>query len=112
MNSKISLKRGFSSTKKVNPGRTKRGLIVYRIYRDYSKINVCLNGITITAYEDEVTPLILPAEIDVTEQTAESETVPTETTAAPTATTITETTIESSTETTPSSETADSASAE
>lgn len=98
--------------KKVNPGRTKRGLIVYRIYRDYSKINVCLNGVTITAYEDEVTPLILPAEIDVTEQTTESETVPTETTAAPTVATITETTVESSTETTPSSEATDSAPAE
>ena len=71
-----------------------------------------MNGVTITAYEDEVTPLILPAEIDVTEQTTENETVPTETTAAPTVATITETTVESSTETTPSSEVADSAPAE
>ena len=66
----------------VNPGRTKRGLIVYRIYRAYSKINVCMNDVTVTAYEDEVTPLTLPAEIDATEQTAESSSAPAETTAA------------------------------
>ena len=69
----------------VNPGRTKRGLIVYRIYRAYSKINVCMNDVTVTAYEDEVTPLTLPAEIDATEQTAESSSAPAETTAAKTA---------------------------
>ena len=42
--------------KTVNPGRTKRGFIVYRVYRAYSKINICMNDITITAYSDRVTP--------------------------------------------------------
>ena len=86
--------------KTVNPGRTKRGLIVYRVYRAYSKINICMNDITITAYEDEVTPLILPAEVDATEQTTESTAAPTETTAA----TTVATTVETLAETSPSSE--------
>lgn len=90
--------------KTVNPGRTKRGLIVYRVYRAYSKINICMNDITITAYEDEVTPLILPAEIDATEQTTESTAAPTETTAA----TTVATTVETLAETSPSSEVTDS----
>ncbi len=90
--------------KTVNPGRTKRGFIVYRVYRAYSKINICMNDITITAYEDEVTPLILPAEVDATEQTTESTTAPTETTAA----TTVATTVETLAETSPSSEVTDS----
>jgi len=90
--------------KTVNSGRTKRGLIVYRVYRAYSKINICMNDITITAYEDEVTPLILPAEIDATEQTTESTAAPTETTAA----TTVATTVETLAETSPSSEVTDS----
>lgn len=90
--------------KTVNPGRTKRGLIVYRVYRAYSKINICMNDITITAYEDEVTPLILPAEVDATEQTTESTVAPTETTAA----TTVETTVATLAETSPSSEVTDS----
>ena len=93
----------------VNSGRTKRGYIVYRIYRDYSSINVCMNGITITAYSDEVTPLINPVEIDITETTVESETTP-ETTAATPTPTITETvvTTETTVETAASSEATDS----
>ena len=90
--------------KTVNPGRTKRGFIVYRVYRAYSKINICMNDITITAYEDEVTPLILPAEVDATEQTTESTAVPTETTAA----TTVATTVETLAETSPSSEVTES----
>ena len=90
--------------KTVNPGRTKRGFIVYRVYRAYSKINICMNDITITAYEDEVTPLILPAEVDAMEQTTESTTAPTETTAA----TTVATTVETLAETSPSSEVTDS----
>ena len=95
--------------KKVHPGRTKRGYIVYRIYRDYSSINVCMNGITITAYSDEVTPLINPVEIDITETTVESETTP-ETTAATPTPVITETvaTTETTVETAASSEATDS----
>ena len=95
--------------KKVHPGRTKRGYIVYRIYRDYSSINVCMNGITITAYSDEVTPLVNPVEIDITETTAESETTP-ETTAATPTPTITETVVTTETivETVASSEATDS----
>lgn len=94
--------------KTVNPGRTKRGLIVYRIYRSYSKINICMNDVTVTAYEDEVTPLVLPAEIDATEETTESTTTPTETTVA----TTVATTVETLNETVPSSEATDSAPAE
>ena len=62
----------------VNPGRTKRGYIVYRIYRDYSTINVCMNDVTVTANKGQVTPLALPATTDATEQTTESTTSPTE----------------------------------
>ena len=94
--------------KTVNPGRTKRGLIVYRIYRAYSKINICMNDVTVTAYEDEVTPLVLPAEIDATEETTESTTAPTETTVA----TTVATTVETLNETVSSSEVTDSAPAE
>lgn len=94
--------------KTVNPGRTKRGLIVYRIYRFYSKINICMNDVTVTAYEDEVTPLVLPAEIDATEETTERTTTPTETTVA----TTVATTVETLNETVPSSEATDSAPAE
>lgn len=97
--------------KKVHPGRTKRGYIVYRIYRDYSSINVCMNGITITAYSDEVTPLVSPAEIDITEQTTESETIP-ETTATTTEPVITETVVatEATASVAPTSEATDSVS--
>ncbi len=62
----------------VNPGRTKRGYIVYRIYKDYSKIDVVLNGITVSANKSSVTPLATPAATDVTEQTTESAASPTE----------------------------------
>ena len=44
----------------INPGRTKRGYIVYRIYKDYSKIDVVLNGITVSASRESVKPLALP----------------------------------------------------
>ena len=93
----------------VNSGRTKRGYIVYRIYRDYSTINVCMNDITVTAYSDEVTPLVNPAEIEITEQTTESETTP-ETTAATPTPVITETVVatETTVETAASSEATDS----
>lgn len=93
--------------KKVNPGRTKRGLIVYRIYRDYSSINVCMGDITITAYEDEVTPLLLPADIEVTEQATETTEETTETTVPTTVETTVETTVDT-TETAAPSETTDS----
>ena len=66
--------------KKVNPGRTKRGYIVYRIYRDYSIINICMNGINVTADAEEVVPLVLPSEI--VEEVIE-ETIPPEPTAEP-----------------------------
>ena len=95
--------------KKVHPGRTKRGYIVYRIYRDYSSINVCMNDITVTAYFDEVTPLVSQAEIDINEQPTESETTP-ETTAATPAPVIAETVVatEATAETAASSEATDS----
>lgn len=72
--------------KKVQPGRTKRGYIVYRIYRDYSTINVCMNDVIVTASYDEVTPLIVPEETEVTEQA--TETTPPETTAPTTVQTL------------------------
>ena len=64
--------------RKVNPGRTKRGYIVYRVYRDYSIINICLNGITVTADSDEVVPLGLPTEETevVVEETVPPEPIP------------------------------------
>lgn len=64
--------------RKVNPGRTKRGYIVYRVYRDYSIINICLNGITVTADSDEVVPLGLPTEETevVVEETVPPEPMP------------------------------------
>ena len=67
--------------RKVNPGRTKSGYIVYRIYRNYSIINICLNGITITADSDEVVPLVLPSEevTEVVEETIPTEPVPIQT---------------------------------
>ena len=81
--------------KKVQPGRTKRGYIVYRIYRDYSTVNVCMNDVIVTASYDEVTPLIVPEETEVTEQATETTspetTAPTtvQTLAATEATTVT-----------------------
>lgn len=72
--------------KKVQPGRTKRGYIVYRIYRDFSTINVCMDDVIVTAAYDEVTPLILPEETEVTEQA--TETTPPETTAPTTVQTL------------------------
>lgn len=68
--------------KKVNPGRSKRGYIVYRIYREYSIINICFDGITIMADSDEVVPLVLPSE-EVIEQTAPVQTEPVVETAPP-----------------------------
>ncbi|MCR5593786.1 MAG: hypothetical protein K6F79_08605 [Saccharofermentans sp.] len=64
--------------KKVNPGRTKRGYIVYRIYRDYSIINICMNGINVTADAEEVVPLVLPSEVveEVVEETLPPEPTP------------------------------------
>ena len=100
--------------KKVNPGRTKRGYIVYRIYRDFSSINVCMNDVTVTAAYDEVVPLISQAEIEVTDQTQESETVPPETTIETTIETVvaTETTVETTVESSADSAPTESASTE
>ena len=87
--------------KKVHPGRTKRGYIVYRIYRDFSTINVCMDDVTVKATEDEVVPLILPEETEATEQATVTETTPPETTAPTTVETLAAT--EATTETTPDS---------
>lgn len=84
--------------KKVHPGRTKRGFIVYRIYRDFSSINVCMDGITISAAEDEVTPLVQPADVEATDQTCETTPETTAPTPIPTpveTVVATETTVES-----------------
>lgn len=84
--------------KKVHPGRTKRGFIVYRIYRDFSSINVCMGGITISAAEDEVTPLVQPADVEATDQTCETTPETTAPTPIPTpveTVVATETTVES-----------------
>lgn len=72
--------------KKVNPGRSKRGYIVYRIYRDYSIINICFDGVTVTADSDEVVPLILPSEEPeeaIIEEIYPTEPVPVETAPPP-----------------------------
>ena len=84
--------------KKVHPGRTKRGFIVYRIYRDFSSINVCMDGITISAAEDEVTPLVQLADVEATDQTCETTPETTAPTPIPTpveTVVATETTVES-----------------
>ena len=51
---------------------------MYRVYRDYSIINICLNGITVTADSDEVVPLGLPTEETevVVEETVPPEPIP------------------------------------
>ena len=73
--------------RKVNPGRTKSGYIVYRIYREYSIINICLNGITVTADSDEVVPLIAPSEevieTEVVEEIFPADPIPVETAPPP-----------------------------
>ncbi len=73
--------------RKVNPGRTKSGYIVYRIYREYSIINICLNGITVTADSDEVVPLIAPSEevieTEVVEEIFPADPIPVETVPPP-----------------------------
>ena len=56
----------------INPGRTKRGYIVYRIYKDYSKIDVVLNGITVSASRDAVKPLALPIPTETTQMAKET----------------------------------------
>ena len=53
----------------INPGRTKRG---YRIYKDYSKIDVVLNGITVSASRDAVKPLALPTPTETTQVAKET----------------------------------------
>ena len=63
--------------KTVNPGRTKRGFIVYRIYKDFSKIDVCMDSVVISANRDEVTPLATPTPTEVPAQTTESSAGPT-----------------------------------
>ncbi len=75
--------------KKVQPGRTKRGYIVYRIYRDFSTINVCMDDVIITASYDEVNPLVVPEETEATETSEQAtETTPPETTAPTTVETL------------------------
>lgn len=56
----------------INPGRTKRGYIVYRIYKDYSKIDVVLNGITVSSNRDAVKPLALPTPTETAQMTKET----------------------------------------
>ena len=57
----------------INPGRTKRGYIVYRIYKDYSRIDVVLNGITVSASRDAVKPLTLPTPTETTQMAKEAD---------------------------------------
>ncbi len=56
----------------INPGRTKRGYIVYRIYKDYSKIDVVLNEITVSASREAVKPLALPTPTETTQMAKET----------------------------------------
>ena len=54
----------------INPGRTKRGYIVYRIYKDYSKIDVVLNGITVSSNRDAVKPVLPVSPTQATESSS------------------------------------------
>ena len=63
--------------KNVNPGRTKRGYIVYRIFKDFSKIDVCMDSVVISANRSDVTPLATPTPTEVPTQTTESSAGPT-----------------------------------
>jgi hypothetical protein len=63
--------------KNVNPGRTKRGYIVYRIYKDFSKIDVCMDSVVISANRSEVTPLAMPTPTETPAQATESSAGPT-----------------------------------
>ena len=73
-----------------------------------------MNDVTVTAAYDEVVPLISQAEIEVTDQTQESETVPPETTIETTIETVvaTETTVETTVESSADSAPTESASTE
>ena len=63
--------------KNVNPGRTKRGYIVYRIFKDFSKIDVCMDSVVISANRSDVTPLATSTPTEVPTQTTESSAGPT-----------------------------------
>ena len=45
---------------------------VYRIYKDYSKIDVVLNGITVSASRNAVKPLALPTPTETTQMAKET----------------------------------------
>lgn len=47
----------------------KEFVIVYRIYRDYSIVNICMDGITVTADAEEIVSLSLPDGTEITEET-------------------------------------------
>lgn len=60
--------------KNVHPGRTKRGYIVYRIYKDFSAINVCMDDVTITATHSDVVQLTKPVETTIPRNTNSEQT--------------------------------------
>lgn len=62
----------------VNPGRTKRGYIVYRVYRSFSSIDVSCGEVIVNGSSFSVNPLNpIPDEVEETVEPTEETTVPT-----------------------------------
>lgn len=68
----------------VNPGRTKRGYIVYRVYRSFSSIDVSCGEVIVNGSSFSVNPLNpIPDEVEETVEPTEETTVPTPVETAP-----------------------------
>ena len=68
----------------VNPGRTKRGYIVYRVYRTFSSIDISCGDVVVNGSSFSVNPLNpIPDEVEETVEPTEETTVPTPVETAP-----------------------------
>lgn len=68
----------------VNPGRTKRGYIVYRVYRSFNSIDVSCGEVVVNGSSFSVNPLNpIPDEVEETVEPTEETTVPTPVETAP-----------------------------
>ncbi len=68
----------------VNPGRTKRGYIVYRVYRSFSSIDVSCGEVIVNGSSFSVNPLSpIPDEVEETVEPTEETTIPTPVETAP-----------------------------
>lgn len=68
----------------VNPGRTKRGYIVYRVYRTFSSIDISCGDVVVNGSSFSVNPLNpIPDEPEETVEQTEETTVPTPVETAP-----------------------------